>query len=75
MTSPTSDAYTNTTPSLTPNPPYPMSHTGAKVKTKHLGYWKKVKGFGECAKTFMFSEGKDPNVKISVQVTQRHPSH
>ena len=41
------------------------------MKTKHLGYWKKVKGFGECAKNFTFNETKDSNVKISVQVTQR----
>ena len=61
---------------LTPphtTPPYDVLYTGARVKTKHLGYWKKVKGFGECAKNFTFNETKDSNVKISVQVTERHP--
>ena len=40
---------------------------GAKVKTKHLGYWKKVKGFGECARDYTFPD--DTGATMSIQVT------
>ena len=31
---------------------------GARVKTKHLSHWKKVKGFGECARDYKFDKNK-----------------
>lgn len=40
------------------------------MKTKHLGYWKKVKGFGECARDYLFdtSRGTDkPPCMVSIQ--------
>ena len=43
---------------------------GAKVKTKHLGYWKKVKGFGEPARDYKFQD--ESGETISIQVTHIH---
>ena len=40
---------------------------GAKAKTKHLGYWKKVKGFGECARDYTFPD--DTGATMSIQVS------
>ncbi len=35
-----------------------MALKGAKVKTKHLGYWRKIRGFGECAQDYVFDQGE-----------------
>ena len=62
----------STTHSFSPLPLLSSLLSGAKVKTKHLGYWKKVKGFGECAKQHTFyqqsrgGEAGTPNTTVQV---------
>ena len=41
------------------------------MKTKHLGYWKKVKGFGEPARDFKFQDHESGET-LSIQVTHPH---